>query len=101
MTTHLPTALPSSLEPAADSARLHEALHHDIKPFCPGARVIGRALAVRCHPGDSLTLHPVIARAHEIQRTEAAILPPVRPGALTPGLLGLRPALREPGTGTD
>ncbi len=69
MTTNLSTALLSKLEPVADSALLHEALgrrgalSHDIKPVYPGARLIGRALTVRCPPGDNLMLHLAIARA--------------------------------------
>lgn len=69
MTTNLSTALLSKLEPVADAALLHEAmgkrgaLHHDIKPIYPGARLIGRAFPVRCEPGDNLMLHLAINKA--------------------------------------
>ncbi|MGE5607430.1 MAG: 4-carboxy-4-hydroxy-2-oxoadipate aldolase/oxaloacetate decarboxylase [Bacteroidota bacterium] len=32
----------------------------EIKPFWPGAKLVGAALTVRCHVGDNLTLHKAI-----------------------------------------
>lgn len=35
-------------------------LNSEIKPFWPGAKIVGPALTVRCHVGDNLTLHKAI-----------------------------------------
>jgi 4-hydroxy-4-methyl-2-oxoglutarate aldolase len=59
----------SKLEPVAEAALLHEALGkrgamtHDVKPAWPGARILGRALTVRSHPGDNLMLHVAVSIA--------------------------------------
>lgn len=39
------------------------ALDHTIRPIAWGQRVCGSALTVRCHPGDNLMLHAVLAVA--------------------------------------
>lgn len=63
METESNMAMLSELEAVAEAALLHEAmgrrgaLTHDIKPIYRGAKAIGRALTVKCFPGDNLMLH--------------------------------------------
>lgn len=58
---HLPDALLQSLS-QQDTATVHEAMGkrgamtHTIKPLAPDLKVCGRALTVKCHPGDNLML---------------------------------------------
>ena len=69
MATESTAALLSKLEPVAEAALLHEALGkrgaltHDVKPAWLGAKILGRALTVRSHPGDNLMLHIAVSIA--------------------------------------
>ena len=53
------------------SATVHEAMGRrgamdpDIKPIAKGMKVVGRALTVRCHPGDNVMLVKAISMARE------------------------------------
>lgn len=38
-------------------------MQNDVRPIAPGMRLCGRALTVRCHPADNLTLHAAVAIA--------------------------------------
>jgi 4-hydroxy-4-methyl-2-oxoglutarate aldolase len=72
MSQAAPTAVPDEvLDLFAQQAAstVHEAagqtgaLASYIRPLHPGTRLFGRALTVRCQPGDNLTLHAAVAAA--------------------------------------
>jgi 4-hydroxy-4-methyl-2-oxoglutarate aldolase len=72
MTQAAPTAVPSATldlfaQQAAstvyEAAGRTGALASYIRPIHPGTRLFGRALTVRCQPGDNLTLHAAVAVA--------------------------------------
>ena len=52
-----------------DAATVHEsmgkkgAMHHSIKPIHPDMKCCGRALTVKCHPGDNLMLIKAVSMA--------------------------------------
>lgn len=72
MSQATPTALPAEIldlfaQQAAstvyEAAGQSGALASYIRPLHPGTRLFGRALTVRCQPGDNLTLHAAVAAA--------------------------------------
>ena len=72
MSQATPTALPAEIldlfaQQAAstvyEAAGQTGALASYIRPLHPGTRLFGRALTVRCQPGDNLTLHAAVAAA--------------------------------------
>lgn len=46
-----------------EASGLDCAMDPGIKPVWPGARLLGNALPVRCHPGDNLALHRAVEQA--------------------------------------
>ena len=72
MSQAAPTAVPSDVldlfaQQAAstvyEAAGRTGALASHMRPLHPGTRLFGRALTVRCQPGDNLTLHAAVAAA--------------------------------------
>lgn len=65
-----------SMDPATiyEAAGRQGALDPALKPVWPGASVVGRALPVRCHPGDNLAVHRAlaVAAAGEVLVVDAA-----------------------------
>ena len=48
----------------ADAQGRTNCMHSAIRPLVPGARICGPALTVRCYPGDNLTCHYAVYKAH-------------------------------------